>query len=69
MLNGRITYWLYHGGEPIASVRGEPGLSEDDVRYLAIRDHQRVPLCYPLAPFEHQARLQRATVRIFDGGR
>jgi hypothetical protein len=69
MLNGRITYWLWHGYEIVGSVRGEPGMSEERVIAEAIRQHEAVPLCYPTPPLEHELKLRRARVVVYPEGR
>lgn len=65
-----MTYWLWWGAECLAAVRGPRGLNDDDVRYLAIRWHDRVPLCFGSGrtPYEHRFALSRASVRTYEGG-
>lgn len=58
------TYWLYYGRNPIFSVRGPSGLSDADVRAKALDQHNSLPLCQPMAPFEFVNMLHHATVEL-----
>lgn len=60
------TFWLYHNGYALASVRAPAGATNADVRALAAEQHDAVPACYGtgMAPFEYRAALLRADVRV-----
>lgn len=62
-----ITYWLYHSGFCVTAVRGEYGLSDEDVRGLAIERNRRVPLIDrpDENPVDRERRLRAATVRAY----
>lgn len=59
------TYWLYFGGKVIASVRARKGASGEEIRAKALADHDRCPYVGGEpgeAPYEHRARILRATI-------
>jgi hypothetical protein len=60
------TYWLYYNGNPIYSVRMPAGSEAEAVRTTAIMQHDRVPLCYPMAPGHFRAMLYHAEIRQFE---
>lgn len=68
-MQGRMTYWLQYGEQYVASVRAEPGLSEQEVRSRALANHERLPLCdRPTEnPSERATKILFSTVRIFPG--
>lgn len=62
----RITYWLWHGRQIVATVLGDPGLSENQVRTTALENHERMPLVDECeAPFERAAKIRRAEIRVY----
>jgi|GEM_PF-4810999 len=59
----RRTYWLYHGVQPLACVRGAVGLRDEEVKRLASTTTQVACRAdHLLAPFEHLALVRAATV-------
>ncbi len=44
MNKNRITYWLYYNDEIITSVRGDLGMSENEIKRYAIESENKVPL-------------------------
>lgn len=63
MATERVTWWLYHGGEPVYAVRGPQDADAQWVRSEALGQHDRVPLCYPEAPYSFRHRLLCSEVR------
>ncbi len=65
----RIVYWLYYSGEPITSVVGDKGLSENAIYDLAISQHRSVPLCGPLElPFEKELKIRKSRIVTYPPG-
>ncbi len=59
----RDAYVFYYGGRVLAEIHMPVGTPIETARAVEIRNHDKIPLCYPVAPFEHRAMLQRADIR------
>lgn len=64
----KITYWLWHGQQIVSTVRLPLGVNDDHVRSVALDWHNRVPLCWPDAPFERAIKILSARVVTYPGG-
>lgn len=64
----RVTYWLYWGDKILTAVRGSKGLSDTEVRAIAIEQHNRVPLHTEVAPVEFRSMLSRSEVVTYPAG-
>lgn len=63
-----VTYWLMDGTECVGSVRATRGANRQEVMERALEQHQRVPLCAPVAPYEHAHRIVWARVFLYPDG-
>ena len=61
-----VTYWLYYNDDVIDAVRLPIGSTLQQVRAKAIRNHDRVHLCYPTNPATFRNRLAYSTIKIFE---
>jgi hypothetical protein len=63
----RQTFWFYYGKEPIYSVRLPKNTPHEEVRKIALENHERCPLCPDgLRPFEVANRIQHGEIKTFN---
>jgi hypothetical protein len=65
----QITYWLYYRNHPIFSIRGVEGLTDDQVREIARKQNEKVPLPHvEYTPYELGILIQNSEIRTFPDG-
>ena len=63
---GRETYWLHIGERLLTAVRLPPGAIDQEVRWAALDQHERVPLQPPeYTPHEWSRMLHMASVKQY----